>query len=85
VTKEPPLEPVRRILGQGVDDIFAVAGKDGHTKIVLRDPAAESLLIHVRISALHAAVAGGGISETSARTCEVAAEYEKWIMRGITE
>lgn len=80
---ETPLEPARRILGAGVEGEIT-PGKEGRT-IVLRDMAADTLRIHVRMAALGAAVAGGGISETPHKTTAVAAEYETWIMREITE
>lgn len=80
---EPPLEPVRRILAAGVESGITT-GKEGRT-IVLRDMAADTLRIHVRMAALGAAVAGGGISETPHKVTAVAEQYETWIMREITE
>lgn len=81
---ETPLEPARRILGPGGQDGEITTGREGRT-IVLRDMAADTLRIHVRMAALGAAVAGGGISETPHKTTATAEAYETWIMREITE
>lgn len=81
---ETPLEPVRRILGPGAQDGEVTTGKEGRT-IILRDMAADTLRIHVRMAALNAAVAGGGISESPAKTTATAEQYETWIMREITD
>ena len=82
---EPPLEPASRILGQGTPArIVAQADQEDRT-FVWKSPAESALTIQVRMAALQAAVDGGGISETPQKTITVAEEYEKWIMRGISE
>lgn len=80
---EPPLEPARRLLGAGVEG--RVPEQKPRTIVRPLHSSDDTLRIHVRIAALQAAVAGGGISESPERTLSVAADYETWITREIVE
>lgn len=76
-------EAARRILGPGVEGKLTT-GEETRS-ITLRDTTQDALRVHVRIAAINAAVAGGGISEVPRQTTVRAEEFEAWILRGISE